>query len=351
MAMIFEELWGVLWEGNTMLWLPASGLEALAVLLRKLRPWRRSYITTVNSGCLTPTRMCAVINPLRSLYQLDTQPRTRRWGCHFLELQDQPLAFCGRGGIGSIRWIGPPTCTWSVFGCVGPRRNYNQHWKGCGDMSLQKYKAMYAPSERKYTGTGAESWISLGWYSRGRRKLTHELAKQTQFCLIFISPWSQHRRLQTMQSCLFLNRYLFRLSHLWSWTLSNVWKNTVLSTSSRYGFLRWVRFVRNCEFRKALYVEDLFRIERIQLRWFSHMSKLWNAICNKLFCFIFIKGEIENFTRKLKLRKSAFFYYRISFRVKTLLVVSPSSFCKKHLSALWAQTQSMVAKTYFLPFR
>jgi len=156
----FWRVWGVLWEGNTMLWLPVTGLQALAVLLRSLCPCRRSYITTVNSGCLTPTRKCVVIYPLRSLHQLDTQPRPRRWGCHFLELQDQPLAFCGRGRIGSICWIGLPTCTWSVFGCVGPRRNYNQHWKDRGDMSLQKHKAMYAASERKYTGVGVESWIS-----------------------------------------------------------------------------------------------------------------------------------------------------------------------------------------------
>jgi len=59
-----------------------------------------------------------------------------------------------------------------------------------------------------------EKFEYLGWYlrvmEREARRLIHGLLKQTQFCVRFITVWSQSGSFQTPQSRQFLNRSLFR---------------------------------------------------------------------------------------------------------------------------------------------
>jgi len=81
---------------------------------------------------------------------------------------------------------------------------------------------------------------------------------------------------QTPQSCQFLNRSLFRSSPM---VIDFVSAVQVQVTEIR--FLRRVpseQFhdkVRSCEIRGALNVEPLlFRIERSQLRWFGHVTRI-----------------------------------------------------------------------------
>jgi len=63
-----------------------------------------------------------------SLYELnDRQSQTCRRGYHCWELQDEPFAFCGLVGIAWIFSTGSSARIWSVFCCVRPSRNENQH--------------------------------------------------------------------------------------------------------------------------------------------------------------------------------------------------------------------------------
>ena len=48
-------------------WVPLAGRQVTVFLLRRLCPCRRSYITTVQRWCWTPTMVCAVTPPLQSL--------------------------------------------------------------------------------------------------------------------------------------------------------------------------------------------------------------------------------------------------------------------------------------------
>jgi len=53
---------------------------------------------------------------------------------------------------------------WSVFWCVRPRRNENQHWKVWVIVSFKTPKAMHSASEGKYTtaGGGVQVYLGLG---------------------------------------------------------------------------------------------------------------------------------------------------------------------------------------------
>jgi len=80
-------------------------------------------------------------------------------------------------------------------------------------MSLQKTKAVYAASERQYTAAGGEDQVPSGVFtSDGRRneETDTRIGKANVFCVRFIALWSQNGCFQTLQSCRFLNRFLFR---------------------------------------------------------------------------------------------------------------------------------------------
>ena len=94
----------------------------------------------------------------------------------------------------------------------------------------------------KWAAIHCSSWRSsstLRWYLRvtkcGVRRLIHGLVKLTQFCLSFIALWSQNGSFQTLQSCQFSNRSLFR--YLWSWFLGNDRNNIISSARGRDGIL------------------------------------------------------------------------------------------------------------------
>jgi len=61
------------------------------------------------------------------LHELDRRSQLSRRGCHSWELQDQPLIFCRRFGTASIFSTEYAACTRSVFCCVRPSQNENQH--------------------------------------------------------------------------------------------------------------------------------------------------------------------------------------------------------------------------------
>jgi len=66
----------------------------------------------------------------RGLHELDRQSQPNRRGCHCRELQDQPF------GTASIFSTESSAYTRSVFSCVGPSRNENQHFLYRGIMTL-----------------------------------------------------------------------------------------------------------------------------------------------------------------------------------------------------------------------
>ena len=70
-------------------------------------------------------------------------------------------------------------------------------------------------------------------------------------------------------------------SHLWSWILGNDRKNAITSASARNEvFMKnWRNYTVQCayssEIRKSLNIEPLLhRIERSQLKWFGHVSRM-----------------------------------------------------------------------------
>ena len=92
--------------------------------------------------------------------------------------------------------------------------------------------------------------------------------------------WSQNGSFETSQSCQFLNRYLFRSSPLVMNLRLYDWKNTITSASGRNGIFAksarrdTSRQVRSCGILRVLNVEPLLRIERSQLCWFDHVSRM-----------------------------------------------------------------------------
>ena len=62
--------------GSTVLTAACYGRQGTVFLLRRLCPCWRSKVATIHRWCWTPTRVCAVTTPLRSLYTLDTQLST-----------------------------------------------------------------------------------------------------------------------------------------------------------------------------------------------------------------------------------------------------------------------------------
>jgi len=80
---------------------------------------RSSWVLDFDKGVCCQS----VTTPFHILCELGRQTQTR----HCWKLQDQPLAFCERFVTVCILWTGSLICTWSVFCCMRPRRNENQH--------------------------------------------------------------------------------------------------------------------------------------------------------------------------------------------------------------------------------
>jgi len=96
------------------------------------------------------------------LYESDRQSETPRRGCHFWELQDEPLLFADE--LVQHAWIfstGSSARIWSIFCCVRPRRNENQLWKDWGIVSL-KTPNVYSASEGKCSGAGGDVQVAWG---------------------------------------------------------------------------------------------------------------------------------------------------------------------------------------------
>jgi len=78
-------------------------------------------------------------------------------------------------------------------------------------MSLQYPRLVHAASKQQNTAASRElqvPWGSINVTEGGR--LIHGLVKQTQLCVSFIAFWTQYEGFQTLKSCQFLNRSLFR---------------------------------------------------------------------------------------------------------------------------------------------
>jgi len=82
-----------------------------------------------------------------------------------------------------------------------------------------------------------------------------------------------------------LTAWLRTCPDLRSWILGKDWKTVNPSVSGRNGIFAEFRIfpgvilhneVRSCEIRKAMNVEPLLRIERSQLRWFDHVTRMSN---------------------------------------------------------------------------
>ena len=95
----------------------------------------------------------------------------------------------------------------------------------------------------------------------------------------FTALWSQTGSFRTLQSCQFLNMLLFRS---WCGNESCLMTQRVLHRVQvgDMGFLQRVygmtlrNKVRSCEISKTLNVKPLFQIERSELHWFSHVTKM-----------------------------------------------------------------------------
>jgi len=139
-----------------------------------------------------------------------------------------------------------------------------------------------------------------GWYSRvtecGTKRLIHGLVKQTQICVNFIALCDhktgafEHRKAVSFQIGLCQDA---QDAHLWSWILGNDCKSTISMQASEARLLRRIHSVifrnevRSCEIRKVLNVE-LFqlRIERSQLRWFGHVTRIPMEILARQFLLV-----------------------------------------------------------------
>ena len=157
-------------------------------------------------------------------------------------------------------------------------------------LKRQRYYVSRNPSQCALQATihccRSRSSSNLWWYSRmteGRtRRLIHGLLTKTQFCLSFTTPWSSYGSFPAPQSCLFINRPLFRSSPM-VMKLNWVMTERVISRVqvAEMGFLRRVHSMTLrdkescCEIRKSLNVEPLLiRIERSQLWWVGHVFRM-----------------------------------------------------------------------------
>jgi len=115
----------------------------------------------------------------------------------------------------------------------------------------------------------------------GVKKLIHGLVKLSQFCVSFITLWSQNGSFQAPQSRQLLKSVFVPIliyGHE-SWVMTEKILSQV--QGAEIGLLRRVRGVtlhdklRSCDIHRCLNVEPLFcRIERSQLRCFGHVSRM-----------------------------------------------------------------------------
>jgi len=127
------------------------------------------------------------------------------------------------------------------------------------------------------------SSTTLRWYLRvtesGARRLMHGLVKPSQFCVSFIALWSWNGIFQTLQAVSFKSVFVPILTYGYeSWVMTEIILSQVKAAEMR--FLRRLCVVtlrdklRSCEMRRALNVEPLLRIQRSQLLWFGHVSRI-----------------------------------------------------------------------------
>ena len=119
-----------------------------------------------------------------------------------------------------------------------------------------------------------------------------------------IHEWrdARWRYVQEGKTCC-ISLHLCSQSHLWTWVLGNDRKNAIASASSKMRFLRRIKGVTlfdkvcNSENHNSLNVESLLlRIERSQLRWFGHVSRMPQERLPNRLCLPFLKviGLLED---------------------------------------------------------
>jgi len=151
--------------------------------------------------------------------------------------------------------------------------------------SLDQPKAVYAASGgntlqqvAKFKYLKVVQYLRVTW--GGARRSLHGLVKQTQFSVSFYRSVMTKRELSnTAKLAVFKSVFvpILRYGHE-SWVMGE----RILSQvqAAEMAFMRKVHGVtlrdklRSCEVRRAMNVEPLLRIERSQLHWFGHVSRM-----------------------------------------------------------------------------
>jgi len=112
-----------------------------------------------------------------------------------LEAAGSTVCFCRWFGAACILWIEPFTCTWSVFWCIWPRREWKSALKRPTIVLLEQPNWMYVTSEWQYNGN-----FQIPQF----------------FHILNLSPSCSDR-------------------HLWSWILGNDRESDISNTRGRDG--------------------------------------------------------------------------------------------------------------------
>ena len=163
-------------------------------------------ITIIRRWCWTPTRVCTVSTPLRSLYELNwqLQPSRRCW-----KLQDQPFTFADdlvllassqQGLQRTLDRFSAASDRAGISPLEGPRYYVSLENQGSVSCNTLQHVEKFKYRDCIYVTEG------------GTGRLIHVMVKLTQFCVNFIALWWQNWSLQTLQSCQFLNQSFLRSS-------------------------------------------------------------------------------------------------------------------------------------------
>ena len=120
-------------------------------------------------------------------------------------------------------------------------------------------------------------YLGVVFTSEGRRnkEIDTRISKANAFLRELYRSVVIKEIFQTPQSCQFLNRSLFRSSSmLWIWVMAEELQAAEMGFLRRGHVVTLGEKVRGCEIHKTLNIEPLLRIERSQLRWFGHVSRM-----------------------------------------------------------------------------